>query len=73
MDDPLKIDPGYRRAALRGMWSAGAFAIVLAALAGLIWMGAIGQRDDAPMVLLMAAGSAALFIVMRFFIRAATD
>lgn len=55
------------------MWFSGAFAIVLAALAGLIWMSAIGQRDDAPMVLLMAVCGAALFIVMRFFICAATD
>lgn len=36
-------------------------------------MGAIGHRNDAPMVLLMAVGGAALFMFMRFFIRAATD
>jgi hypothetical protein len=68
MDDPLEIDPRYRKAATRGMWFAAAFTVICAALAALSWAGVMGQRQDAPMLLVMAVGGIVLFIFGRVVI-----
>jgi hypothetical protein len=69
MDDPLEIDPRYRKAAARGMWFAAAFAVICAALAAFSWAGLMGKRQDVPMLLVMALAGVALFIFGRLVIR----
>jgi hypothetical protein len=69
MNDPLIMDPRYRRAAYRCMWLGAAFALICAALAAFSWAGLMGQRKDAPMLVLMAVGGVVLFIFTRLVIR----
>jgi hypothetical protein len=58
-----------RDATWRGTWFAAAMAVLLAVLALLSWAGVILDRRDAPQLVLMALGSAALFVIGRVFLR----
>ena len=69
MNDPLEIDPRYRKAAYRGIWFGAGFALVCVALATLSWTGVMGKPEDAPMLFGMAFGGAALFVFGRLIIR----
>ena len=69
MDGPLKIDPRYRKAAIRGIRFGLVFALVCVGLSVLSWAGVISNAADASLLLGMALCGAAVFIFGRLLIR----